>query len=81
MVEDDGAVGVLGAQAAMIEIETAVGRDKPHHVGRRFAEVVEIIGLRLMQTAREPDRLAAPVDDLIDAGAHFVALARCSAPC
>ncbi len=75
MVENGSAVGVTGAQAAVIEVERAVLVDHAHHVGARFAKAVVKLRLRLVELLDQADRFTAPLDDPVDLVAEFVALA------
>ena len=70
MIENRLSVRVLGAQAAVIEVERSVGVDQPHHVGARFAEAAVKLRLGLVQTLSKSDRFATPGDDLIDFAAQ-----------
>ena len=74
LIEDRAAVGVAGAQGPVVEVERAALVDEAHHVGARLAEILVEIGVRLVQLNDEPDRRLRPVDDLIDPGAHRIAV-------
>ena len=74
LIEDRPAVGVTGAKASVVEIERAALVDETHHVGARLAEGLVEVGIGLVQLDDEPDRRLRPVDDLIDSGAHRIAI-------
>jgi len=65
LVEQDPAVGVPGAQHAVVEVEAAVGRDHAHEVGAESAELVVERGVLLVQLLDDLHRLAAPGDHLV----------------
>ena len=74
LVEDRAAVGVARPQSPVIEIESAALVDETHHVGGRFAEGFVEARIGLVELDDETDRLAAPIDDLVDRGAHRIAI-------
>ena len=74
LIEDRPAVGVTGAKASVVEIERAAVVDETHHVGARRAEGLVEIGIGFVQLDDEPDRRLRPIDDLVDPGAHRIAI-------
>ena len=74
MIENRFAVGVAGAQRAMIKVERAVAVDEPHHIGAESAEIVVEGGMDLVQLGDHPHCVAGPGDHLVDSGPHFIAL-------
>ena len=58
----------------MVEVQRAALVDEAHHVGAQLSEALVEVRIGLMQPDDEPDRFAAPFDDLVNAGAHRVAI-------
>src|SRR5271166_3511879 len=59
----------------MVEVERAAFVDQAHHVGARLAKTLVEVGVRLVQLDHETNRRLRPVDDLVDAAAHGIAVA------
>ena len=75
------AVGVAGAQAAVVEVGRAPVVHQRHHVGAGFAERLVEIRVGLVQPDDETDRLLRPFHDLIGVAAQRVAIVDAAAPC
>ena len=74
MIEDRPAVCVTRAKTPVVEVERAAIVDETHHVGARLAEGLVEVGIGLVQLDDEPDGGLRPVDNLIDSGAHRIAI-------
>ena len=74
LVEEDLAVGVPGAQHAVVEVEAAVGRDHAHEARAEGAEVVVERGVLLVQLLDDAHRVAAPGDHLVGVLEQVLAL-------
>ncbi len=74
VIENRPAVCVTRAKTPVVEVERAALVDETHHVGARLAEGLVEVGISLVQLDDEPNSGVRPVDDLIDSGAHRIAI-------